>query len=63
MSNTAGFRAWKWAALAFGCGLLLQVGTCATDFAYMVAQGLASQVAAALTQQLLGTGQSTTTTM
>ena len=53
-------RACKWMALAAAGGLLLQVGACATDFMYMVLQGLATQVAAGLVQQALGAGQTAT---
>ncbi len=54
-------KKWKWMGLVLGGGMLLQVGTCATDFFYLLAQGLATQLASALVQQALGT--STTAAM
>ncbi len=48
-------RTCKWVALVLASGTLLQLGTCATDFVYMVLQGVATQVASGLVQQLLGT--------
>ncbi len=54
-------RRWKWAALAASGALLLQLGTCATDFAYMLLQGVATQLSSAFVQQLIGTsGQAAT---
>ncbi len=48
-------RKWKWAALAASGALLLQVGTCTTDFVYMLMQGVATQLASNFVQQLIGT--------
>ncbi len=38
-------RKMKWTALVVSGGLLLQLGSCATDFGYYVLQALASQLA------------------
>jgi hypothetical protein len=52
-------RTRKWIGLIMAGGLLLQLGTCTTDFLYSVAQGLATQAAAALVQQIVGTATGT----
>jgi hypothetical protein len=48
-------RRWKWIALAASGGMLLQVGSCATDFLYYVLQALATQFASALVTGAAGT--------
>ncbi len=53
-------RTRKWIGLIVAGGLLLQVGTCTTDFLYMIMQGIATQVASGIVNQVIG---STTTTM
>ncbi|MEW6251491.1 MAG: hypothetical protein AB1716_12645 [Planctomycetota bacterium] len=47
-------RAWKWMGLFVAGGLLLQLGTCATDFMYFVMQNLATQFASAIVEQTVG---------
>jgi hypothetical protein len=41
----------KWSLLIVSGGLLLQAGACVTDFAYLVLQGVATQVASDLVSQ------------
>ncbi len=41
-------KAWKCTLLALSGGVLLQAGSCATDFGYLIMQALATQLAAAL---------------
>jgi hypothetical protein len=48
-------RKWKWVALIASGAMLLQTASCATDFAYMVAQGVASRFGAAIVETILGT--------
>ncbi len=54
-------KAWKWAALAASGALMLQLGSCTTDFIYMLMQGVATQLASAWVQQAVGTVQQTGT--
>jgi hypothetical protein len=53
-------RKWKWVALIASGATLLQTASCATDFAYMVAQGAASRFGAAIVQAILGTSDTMT---
>jgi hypothetical protein len=48
-------RTRKWIGLLVAGGMLLQVGTCTTDFLYMVMQGLATQIASGIVNQVVGT--------
>ncbi len=54
-------KKWKWAALAASGAMLLQVGSCTTDFVYMLLQGIATQLASAFVQQAVGNIQQTGT--
>lgn len=47
-------KKWKYAMLALSGGVLLQAGSCATDFGYLIMQALATQIAAALVSGAAG---------
>jgi hypothetical protein len=40
-------KARKWTLLALSSGVLIALGSCATDFLYFVMQGVATQIASA----------------
>jgi len=48
LNTETAMKAWKCAFLALSGGVLLQAGSCATDFGYLIMQALATQLAAAL---------------
>lgn len=53
-------KVWKLMALMVAGGLVLQAASCITDFAYLILQGVATQLASGVVTSALGAATGTT---